>query len=914
MTKKEKEDILKIVKDIAMNKKVQWALTSILFLIILISSVDIRLNNLDNLVDQTTGLYTSNDLDSMYFYRIAETKLANNGELPLYDTLRAPARHVDWMTEILPDVMIYLYKIEKIFSPDITFNYSATISAPIIFGMILIAFFILCLLITKSKLTSLIASALLAYSSTFLFRSIAGFYDHDHLGVLAIILTLIVLVLTLRRFEKNWKETVIRGILLGFATSVVLVSWGGGITFLLVCLPVALLLYYLFNNKNQEKFIAFYALWIIVSVLFTPLLGNKMSIMYSRFFDSQGLAVLFVFGFALIDYILGKMKKKIKFINERNEKLYSFAVTVVFGIIGLLAIGKNPISLFKKAWATLIFPFFGEFGSKLETTVAENAQPYLVDFMSQMSNIVFIFFMLGLMGVAIHLSKEIKLLKHKIYFSGSAALVFFAILCSRISSNNLLNGENFVSQAIYFVGAILFLLGFAYIYSKEKFNISSELIILFSIALTTVINVRSATRSFFLIAPFVCLIAAYFLVTLWNSFKNAKDETYKYTVLAGSIISLGLLIFTLSGNPFANYSNGMIYITSTQATYIGSSSNFQWQNAMDWVRNNTEETEIFVHWWDYGYFIQTLANRPTVTDGGHAGGGVSTDHFIGRYVLTTPNPKTAFSFMKTWNVSYLLIDPSETGKYGAFSKIGSNDSWDRVSGGVVSGAASSQNDKETSTGVIRLYQLGSCVDQDIDYNNTFLPGITVTKTQSLSCKSAIGGIMLEQSTNQSAISFKQPIGAFLYNNKQYNIPIKNLYFEGKMMTFSSGIDAVAYVIPSVTQTSDGKITLDPTGGIVYLSPTVFKSLFGRLYVLNDYYKEYPTIQIADSEDSEAVKYFKQAWGINDDFIYFGGLQAPLKIWKVSYPLSTETHREFLNLQEDIDSGAYYMSGEMDKYF
>lgn len=893
MAKKVKNEIFDFAKETVMNKKFQIGLTLILFLIILISSTSLRLSNLPVLIDQTTGLYTSNDLDSLYFYRIAETKLLNGGTLPEIDVLRSPGQNVTWLKETLPDVMIFLYKIEKIFVPNISFNYSATISAPIIFAIMLIVFFFLCMLLTKSKTVSLISSALLAFSPAFLFRSIAGFYDHDHLGVLAIIISIVILFLSLQRFEKNWKETFAWGIGLGLSTALVLTSWGGAITFVFVCFPVALFLYYLLNNKKRDNFLAFYALWILFSVIFTPIFGGSAQSMYSRFLDSQGLAVLFVFGFALIDYLLGKFKNKLSIINEKNEKAYTFALTIILGLIGLLALGKNPLSMFKTAWATLIYPFFREFGGRLGTTVAENSQPYLVDFISQMGNFVFWFFLLGLIIIGILLSKNVKDFKNKFYLSGSAIILFLAILCSRVSSSYFLNGENLLSQAVYLFGALIFFAGFVYVYSKEKFQISNEVLLLFALALTVVINARSATRSFFLIAPFVCLIAGYFILQLFNYSKNVKDETFKYVLYVISILSVLLILFALFGNPLSSTPTGLYEVTSSQAKYLGSSVNTQWQNAMAWARNNTSQNDIFIHWWDYGYFVQTLANRPTVTDGGHSGGD-NTDHNTGRYLLTTSNPKTALSYMKTWNVSYLLIDPTEMGKYGAYSQIGSNDSWDRVSTGVISAQANAANDKETSTGIARIYQMGSCVDEDINYNGTFLPGIVVSKTQSVSCKSAIGGILLEQKNNNGSITFKQPIGAFIYNNKQVNLPIKNLYVGGKMVVFGSGIDAVAYVIPSVSQTSDGKVSLDPTGGIIYLSPKVFNSLIGKLYILGDYYKEYPTLTVADSEDTEAVKYFKQVWGLKEDFIYFGGLQAPLKIWKVEYSFGTKTYGEFLD--------------------
>ena len=374
-----KESVSGVVKDFLKNKKVQWAITIVLLLAILISSIDIRLSNLPILKDSTTGKYISHDLDSLYFYRIAETKMANNGTLPAVDVLRSPGYNVTWLKEILPDVMIGLYNVEKVFSPSMTFDYSAAIAIPIIYGFLLIAFFFLALLLTKSKTASVISSALLAYSPAFLFRSIAGFYDHDTLGVLAVILLLIISVLALKRFEKSWTETVIWGIALGFFTALVLASWGGAITFVLVVLPVAFLIHYLLNNKQPEKFLVLYFLWIISAIIFPDLILSKGYVpisMADRFLDSQGIAALFVFGFALIDYLVVKFKKNIKFIQEKYEKAYSLGITLILGICGLIFIGKNPIEMVTKAWSILIYPFGT---GRLGTTVAENAQPYLKD-------------------------------------------------------------------------------------------------------------------------------------------------------------------------------------------------------------------------------------------------------------------------------------------------------------------------------------------------------------------------------------------------------------------------------------------------------------------------------------------------------------------------------------------------------
>jgi len=881
----------KEVIDFIKNPKFQISLTVILFLIILISSTQIRLSNIPILKDQTTGEYTTNDLDSLYFYRIAETKL-NQGSLPQVDVLRAPGYNTSWLIEILPDVMILLYKIEKIFSPSISFNYSATISGPIIYGFILVAFFILCLLLTKSKFASLLASAFLAFVPVFLFRSTAGFYDHDHLGVLAVILLLIVFLFSLKKFEESIKNSIIFGLLSGFFTALVLVSWGGAITFVLVIIPIACLFYYLLNNESKERFMLFYALWFFSGAMFPYIFGQGFT--FQRYMDSYGIAASFVLAFIIIDYLLSKNLKKFSFLKEKYEKAYSLAVTIILGIGGLIVIGKNPIMLIEKMWATLVYPFFRDFDGRLGSTVAENAQPFLVDLISQNGKILFWFFMIGLVFVSYGFSKRVDSLKNKIYLTSSTFILFFAVLFSRYSSSSLFNGENFISQLFYIAGVLAFLICFIYVYSKEKFKVEVEYLLLFALALTVVINARAAVRSFFLIAPFICLIASLTILELIKIARKTKDDTLKYISWTLLIIALLLSFNFLFGNPIT-HTSGTYQTISAQAKYIGPSADAQWQNAMAWARNDTNEEDIFVHWWDYGYFIQTLANRPTVTDGGHAGGS-NTDHYIGRYILTTPNPKTAYSFMKTWNVSYLLIDPTELGKYSAFSQIGSDNSWDRISTGISAGVADEKQTQENVNGTTKVYNLGVCVDGDIEYKNNqtriFLPGMSVNAQQKMSCNSYLAGIIMEIEIKGNLSSFKQPIGVFIYNNKQYRMPLKNVYFNGQMLTFSEGIDAVVYLIPRIDETA-GKI--DNLGAVIYLSPRTFNSLMGKLYVLNDYYGEYPGLDIADKEDDPAVNYFKQFTnGQLNEFIYYQGLRAPLKIWKVNYPTDTPVHKEFLD--------------------
>lgn len=388
----------------------------------------------------------------------------------------------------------------------------------------------------------------------------------------------------------------------------------------------------------------------------------------------------------------------------------------------------------------------------------------------------------------------------------------------------------------------------------------------------------------------------------------------EYKIYYGIVLGILLLASAtvVVGIPFAKQTYpGNYLISKSYATQIGPSANLQWQNAMAWARENTSKDSLFAHWWDYGYFVQTMGERATVSDGGRSQGEL-VDHYVGRYILTTPNPKTAMSFMKTWGVDYLLIDPTEMGKYGAFSKIGSNDSWDRVSTGIFGGFVDERQTQETREEIVKVYQLsGGCVDSDIVYSdngtNIFLPGISVSKTQQMQCNSILGAIVIKINAEGDLVQIAQPEGIYVYNSRQYKIPFRYLFINGEMKDFGSGIEAVAYIIPAITD----KGALDRLGGIIYLSPRTFNSLMGRLYILGDPYNEYPTLTEALFENDPVVTQINSIFGEDvGEFVWYQGIRAPLKIWDVKYPQETETYEEFKR-QHFATEGDF---GKMDGYF
>ena len=872
--------------DIAKTRKFQIIAIAVILLTIILLSSWIRFSNLPLLKDSTTGEYIPLALDPFYFLRIAELKL--EGPLPAVDVLRYPALGVGFTTEILPDVLALMYRAANLFG-EYSLEYINVISPVLFFSLSLIIFFFLIYILTKSKIASLLGSALLAFIPSYLYRTMAGFSDHESLGMLAFFAAMLVCSISLKFISdkdggKNLTKLTGLGLLSGLLTAFSIVAWGGGATFIFLVFPLSFLLVWAIKLRDSEekKFIKkgllLYCLWIISVIVFGVLLGSNFGSITRRFVTgTNGLVTSFVLIFILIDSFLILNIKKFKFFKEKFRQAYSFTISLVLGLIGLTFIGKNPFSLIQGIWSSLLHPFgVGRTG----LTIAENSQPYLTSWISQSGEIIFWTFILGVLFMGFELAKTVQKKRNKFLLGFSWLAMVSAILFSRISANHVLNGTNFISQLMYLSGLLFFVASFIYIYFKDKIKLKPEIIFMVSWAFFVLISGRAAIRIFFTITPFICFSSAFFTVKLFEYAKKSKDSLLRIILFLALILIIIGLIFS-----FNTFVNSIV----VQAKSTGPSANLQWQNAMSWVRENTNEGDIFVHWWDYGYWVQSLGKRPSVTDGGHYNG--FWDHLVARYLLTTPKPETALSFMKSHDVSYLLIDQTDVGKYSAYSKIGGNNESDRFSMVPVAKIDEKQT-IETANKTTFVYPLGAGVDEDIIHNfegqEILLPGPTYNERWDPNYKSFVAAIILEVSHIKGKKNFNQPSAVIYYNEKQIRIPLRYLYYGGKIYDFENGIESVISIVPLLSQTE-----IKDLGTVIYLSPKVSQSLFAQVYLLNDVFGNYPSLKLKHSEQDPFIQSIKDQGLPLGEFVYYNMLRGPIKIWEVNYQENTLKKEEFL---------------------
>ena len=865
---------IKATIDYLKQPKVSWAIVLIMLLVVISITASIRLSNVPLLIDSTTGKAIPTALDPFYFLRLAETIL-DNGGLPTFDAMRYPTLQAGFSPEILPYAIVGLYKVANVFG-DYSIGYIDIIS-PVVFYIIgIILFFILIYLLTHSKYIALISATFLSVIPSYLYRTMAGFADHEAIGMVGFFAALIPFIFLLKSLDKEegWKKIIPLSLLTAFLTTFSIACWGGVANFLFLIIPLCFLVFWFVNYREpnelgQLRTLVSYIIWFLFTAGFGIIFNYPPIDIVKRFMlSSTGLFSSAVLGYLLIDFIVCKFKLK-------KRLLSSFVTTFVLGSFTLLLMGKNPLGIIINIWTQLLFPFgLGRVG----VTVAENAQPYLVNWVSQIGEPFFWCFFLGVIMVGIELSKSIIQKKDKTIFIASWIFMISGILFSRISPSSLMDGTNFVSKLFYISGLLAFTWFMIRTYLNDGFNkVKPELIILAVWLFTTVISGRAAIRIFFVITPFFCFSVGYFIVNLIEYCKKNKEETIRFLLIVGTVIVILITLFSF----YTFYST-----VNTQARYTGLSANDQWQGAMSWVKENTLEGSLFVHWWDYGYWVQYLGGRPTVTDGGHFNS--YWDQLIGRYLLTTPYPETALSYMKTLNVSYLLIDPTDIGKYPAYSSIGSNIDYDRTSG-IIAMVSDNKQLQETSTGEIRVYQGTFGVDEDIVYNETFIPGPDYNEKGQQLFKAYIIGITLVVNNNET---FNQPIGVFMYKGQQYRFPLRYVYNNGQIFDFGTGLEFAVRMIPKVSQDSVGT-KVDEMGALIFLSKRTFNSLIGQLYLMNDPQGLYPGVELAHAEDNFVVEALKSYYPNLDDFVYYQGIQGPIKIWEINIQDDIEVRPEFL---------------------
>ncbi|ABX11975.1 STT3 domain-containing protein [Nitrosopumilus maritimus] len=102
-----------------------------------------------------------------------------------------------------------------------------------------------------------------------------------------------------------------------------------------------------------------------------------------------------------------------------------------------------------------------------------------------------------------------------------------------------------------------------------------------------------------------------------------------------------LNVFQVGDNPFTILNGG---------TTFGLANN-DWNDSLEWIKNNTPENSVVAAWWDYGYWIQTKAERTTLADNS-----TLIDHVIEKIAkVFLSTPEQGWKTLQEMEADYIVI-------------------------------------------------------------------------------------------------------------------------------------------------------------------------------------------------------------------------------------------------------------------
>ncbi|MBX4196789.1 hypothetical protein KW805_04340 [Candidatus Pacearchaeota archaeon] len=873
-----------------LRKKYLW-LSYIALAILVWFSVWLRTLNLSKLKDVTTGSWTLGpDLDPFLFLRWTKY-IVQHGSLMTIDTMRYVPLGFDVRNELVLHtyVMAWFHKIAVHFGST-SVEQSSVIFPVFMFAITVIAFFFFARILfidtlgaKKANLIALISSFFFITIPSLLPRTIAGIPEKESAAFFYLAVAFYFFIAAWKA-KKQWHQISL-AVISGLSTGAMALIWGG-YTYVFLAIGVTLLITFLLGETSRKKLYIALA-WMIPHLIIT---SRLFTLRYVGFMTSFiALIPLLAIGSLIIYNIIfhTRLKRHVESFHKVPRPVIALVCAVVLGALGGMVL-RGPSFIFDKfrvIQQALIRPI----SDRLGLTVAENRQPFFSEWADSFGPVIRgipFFFWLFLIGsiylywnMVSHFTKRERTLTTSAYAFFIASLIF-----GRYSGSSIFNGTSFASIAFYSLGLIAFLGTFGYYYyqyykkgeSEKLLHIDVGYILLSSFFILGVIGARAAVRLVMVLVPPTSIIVAYFLVVFsvraWRSSGDLKRIL--------SLAAAGIIIIAALFSAYAFYNESK----NTAQNYAPYDYTQQWQKAMAWVRTSTPTNAVFGHWWDYGYWIQTIGERATVLDGGNAI--PYWNHLMGRYALTGPDNDAALSFLYAHNTTHFLIDSSDIGKYSAFSTIGSDQNYDRASWLAEFQKDPSQT-REAKNATTFVYGGGTTLDADVMYSlngtQVFLPA----------GKAAIIGVMIIR--QQSKLTSVQ--GLYIdclecaqkgLPAKQYAIPLRYVY-DKTLIDFGSGLDAGVFLFPRATQTSAG-LNLDVDGALLYLSNRTVKSQLARLYLYNE---NNPSFTLAHSEDDALVAYLKSQNANIGDFVDYQGLRGPIRIWEIHYPQGMVVNESYL---------------------
>ena len=407
------------------------------------------------------------------------------------------------------------------------------------------------------KEVGLFSAFFLALSSSYISRTSLGFFDDETVGILGILLFIFFFLRSIDK-DRSIRSTVTYAVAGGLSLGYLFSSWGAaryplGIT--LVFVLVLLLL----RRYSSRLFISYSTTFAVALLIATTV--PKLGV---RFLTEP--TVLAVAGMFLV-LLMVEASRRIT--TGKNKMLFAvgFLAILVVGFVALDMLGV--VGSLEDKFVSVIFPSerIGEsIVQQLVQSVQEHKPATWGSFYYDLG--------VGILFVPIGLYFALQ--------NPTNRNIFLAI---------------FGLTAIYFAGSMV----------RLTLLMAPALSLLWALALVQ------------LVKPFVTILRE--RPTMPRRKMRFRSRVGK-EFSAVFIILMFLLLTVTFVLPSAGSNNPRVITRAYSPTTIAASSLpirtqiSDWLDTLNWMRVNLNDTDVVASWWDYGYWITTVANKTTLADNG----------------------------------------------------------------------------------------------------------------------------------------------------------------------------------------------------------------------------------------------------------------------------------------------------------
>jgi dolichyl-diphosphooligosaccharide--protein glycosyltransferase len=220
-------------------------------------------------------------------------------------------------------------------------------------------------------------------------------------------------------------------------------------------------------------------------------------------------------------------------------------------------------------------------------------------------------------------------------------------------------------QLFFNLDILVFLMPVGVYFAFRRFRDDDIFLIMFCI--TTVYFAGTMVRLLLILAPIACLLSAFALTSTLKPFSRVLLERAAivrrrirvteivpkdYALFIVIFIGFMMTLYTWHGTQVA-----FDYFSSPDVILVGETAEGQplqlsdWQEAMQWLREETDEDAVIAAWWDYGYWIEAIGNRTTLVD--NATTNSTQIAWVGAALMSPP--ENATDIFKMLGADYVLV-------------------------------------------------------------------------------------------------------------------------------------------------------------------------------------------------------------------------------------------------------------------